>query len=181
MNVSDIIYCAVLIAAIYTTISILLHEKGAGISPTPSLPAVRKDVLDLIARYSSPDVDLRIGELGCGWGGLAIALARRFPTARIVGYEVSPCPLFISRLRAMLRPRITIRNDDFFEDGWDQFDVLVCYLSPKHMIRIKQKLEGMEKRPLLISCSFELPDTVPTEVRTRMAVVKIPIFAYRWQ
>jgi hypothetical protein len=110
---------------------------------------------------------------------LAVLINRRFASASVTGFEISPCPLLVSRLRALFRPRLDIRKDDFMDQDWSQYDVLVCYLSPQHMERIEQKIAGMVKRPLVISCSFAMTGRVADETCTRGAFVPIPIYAYR--
>ena len=40
-----------------------------------------------------------IADLGCGGGNLVIALARRFPTSKVVGFEVSDTALAVARKR----------------------------------------------------------------------------------
>ena len=46
-----------------------------------------------------------IADLGCGGGNLVIALARRFPLAKVVGFEVSDTALAVARKRLAVRDR----------------------------------------------------------------------------
>lgn len=179
MDLPQILHSLVILCALYVAVSVLRNEKRAGIPPAPTLPAVRQAVIEMVGRHADPARDLKIAEFGCGWGGLALLLAKKFPRSTVIGYEISPCPLLVSRLRAALAQRVEISNTDFFLSDWEQFDVIVCYLSPRHMVRIKEKLDALPRKPLLISCSFAMPDSVPVEVRTLHRLVPIPVYAYR--
>lgn len=70
----------------------LIYEKKARISPTPVLPNVRKKALGLIPEKFHRTEKYKIADLGCGWGGLLMALSRKFPESSITGYELSPWP-----------------------------------------------------------------------------------------
>jgi hypothetical protein len=72
----------------------------------------------------------------------------------------------------------TVYCQDFFGDDWSGFDVIVCYLSPQHMVRIKENLDRMDKKPLLVTCSFPLPDSEPIETIKVKSIVEIPVMAY---
>jgi hypothetical protein len=179
MELMDILHCAIILIAIYVSVSILKNEKRSGISPTPTMPNVRQVVIDMINTHADHSHEFKVGELGCGWGGLALKIVNVFPLASVVGYEISPCPLLMSRVRALLVKRLAIRNSDFFAADWSQFDVIVCYLSPQHMVKIKEKLAGMTKKPLFISCSFEMAGVVPIETKTLNKLFPVSVYAYR--
>jgi len=52
-----------------------------------------------------------ICDVGCGTGGVLAALSPRFPSARIVGYELSPQA---SQLARRLHPDVDVRQEDVF-------------------------------------------------------------------
>lgn len=179
MSPFELIYCLVLLTVFFVIFSVFWHERRAGISPSPTLPGVRHAVVGMIRKHAGDQAPLRIAEFGCGWGGLVLRLAQAFPSSNVIGYEISPCPLAVSRLRFALNNRIQIMGTDFFEADWDGFDVIVCYLSPQHMVKIKAKLDTMPIKPLLVTCSFALPDAEPIEARVHRSLVNVPILAYR--
>jgi hypothetical protein len=178
MTISEILYCLFLGIAMIVAVSILLNEKRAGISPTPTMPRTRRVVIDLLEKHADARSPLRIAELGSGWGGLAIKLAKAFPTATITGCEISPWPLLVSRIMTMFNARIMILREDFFERDLTQYDALICYLSPQHMQRIEAALHNVKNKPLVISCAFPMRDTPPSDVVTIRQLVNVSVYVY---
>ena len=179
MTLAEIVYCLILGVPMIVAMSILLNEKRAGISPTPTMPGTRRVVVDLLKRYAGGEhQSVRIAELGSGWGGLVVRLANAFPNATITGFEISPWPRLISRIITIFNSRIIILNQDFFSQDWSQFDVMVCYLSPQHMAHIEAQLNQLARKPLVISCAFAMPNTIPSETVTIRQIVTVNIYVY---
>ncbi|MGE0410083.1 MAG: cyclopropane-fatty-acyl-phospholipid synthase family protein, partial [Amphiplicatus sp.] len=62
--------------------------------------------------------DARILDIGCGWGGLALAIARAYSSANILGITLSPRQLDVARGRAMragLSDRVDFQLKDYRE------------------------------------------------------------------
>ncbi len=70
---------------------------------------------------------LRILEVGCGTGQNLVALARRFPNAKITGIDLSPDMLHIARKKtAAFSDRITIVAGAFGLDAFEEaFDLIL--------------------------------------------------------
>ena len=60
------------------------------------LPVVLAKLGSIVSRLERGGA---IADLGCGGGNLVIALARRFPTSKVVGFEVSATALAVARKR----------------------------------------------------------------------------------
>jgi hypothetical protein len=178
MTVAEIFYCLAVGIAMIVAMSILLNEKRAGISPTPTMPGTRRAVIDLLSKHIGASRSLQIAELGSGWGGLVVKLANAFPNAMITGFEISPWPRLISRIITIFNSRIIILNEDFFSQDWSRYDVLVCYLSPQHMARIEAQLNQLHRKPLVISCAFSMPNAIPSETVTIRQIVHVNIYVY---
>jgi hypothetical protein len=177
MYLMDLVFSVVILFALYIVFSLFRNEKKAGISASPTMNGARMQIIELIQSHA-PQENLRIAELGSGWGGLANQISKRLPGTHITGYEISPIPFIFSRISLMLNRKINILNNDFFAKDWGEYDVIVCYLSHPHMARIKERLLTMDKKILLVSCSFPLPDWEITEERSHQSLVKVPIYAY---
>jgi 16S rRNA A1518/A1519 N6-dimethyltransferase RsmA/KsgA/DIM1 with predicted DNA glycosylase/AP lyase activity len=127
-------------------------------------------MLDLIPSESLVCVDL-----GSGWGGMLSMLAKRYPQARIIGYEQSWIPFFWSKLTCR-HPNIEIYCSDFLSVEYPKDAVLLCYLCPKGMRRIANGLRG--QAAWLISHTFALPQNTPIALCTLSDVYKSPIYIY---
>jgi len=142
-----------------------------GITPMPSSRKakeylVKTTVEELRLSRTNPAL---VVEAGSGWGGVALALASRLPQVRIIGYENSPFPYLISRLRAKLAgyANLDFRFGDYRRAGLASSDILVCYLFPGGMEDIarlitQKAVEPYEQiAPIIISNTFALPDHTP--------------------
>ena len=140
--------------------SIVVESLRLGITPTPGSRRARRAILDLLPG----DLAGVVVEAGCGWGGLAIALARRVPSARVVAYERSPVPWLVSRLRVRLArvPNLEVRRRDFFRESFAGVDAVVAYLYTGAMTRLGPKLAA-ELRPgtPVVSHVFRIPGWTP--------------------
>jgi len=143
----------VIAGALLAMVSILVGVLRSGISPMPSSRRAREAVLQL----AEPEGPGPIFELGCGWGGLAVALARTHPERQVVGYEISLLPWAFSSLRARLEglENLRIVRQDFLEVDLSVGALLVCFLYPKGMQQLAGRLEG--KFPVVVSNTFALP------------------------
>ena len=151
-----------------------------GITPMPSSrkakdALVKTTVEELRQVKTNPAV---VVEVGSGWGGVALSLAARLPQAGIHGYENSPFPYLISRLRAKLAgySNLNLHFGDYRRAPLTSSDILVCYLFPGGMQDIarlitQQAVEPYERTnstipveqtaPIIISNTFALPDHTP--------------------
>jgi SAM-dependent methyltransferase len=70
----------------------------------------------------------RLLDAGCGWGGGLLAMAGRWPAARLVGVDCADGTEAI-RLPRSIRPRVELRKADLSGPvpGLSGFDVVVCH------------------------------------------------------
>ncbi len=135
-----------------------------GISPVPTSRRARAAMLAAAGRPG----DGVILELGSGWGTLAFPLARAFPDRTVVAYEISPVPWLFSLLRFALfpRPNLRIRRADFFEESLAGASLVVCYLMPRGMARLKAKFEAeLGPEAVVVSNTFSVPGWRPAARR----------------
>jgi SAM-dependent methyltransferase len=126
----------------------------------PSGPAVRTLAAGLL-----PPGPARAIDIGSGFGGLALALARARPEAAVEGIELAPLPWLVSRARAACaaHPARFTRGDYNALDFAD-YDLVYAYLSPAAMEALWRKAES-EMRPgsLLASYEFLAPGRAPDQ------------------
>lgn len=157
---------------ILAVISIVYYGIRLGITPMPSSRKAVRKIVSLIPEGTNGE----IVDLGAGWGSLAYPIAKRFPDAEIVGYELSPVPWGYSRLKGLVirRKNLTLRRRNVFEADLREADVVVVYLHPAAMRKLQKKFEE-ELRPgtLVISNTF----VVPTWKEQRMYYLGGPWFS----
>ncbi len=123
-----------------------------------------------------------IYELGAGWGGLSIALAKTFPAAHIKAYEISPLPLWVAKLRNHLYgiKNLSFYSDNFFDISLDDANAIVFYLSPWHSRKLAEKFsKDLKPGTIIISNAFPLPGWTPIETETLHFALEKNIFIYR--
>ncbi|MEQ9556635.1 MAG: class I SAM-dependent methyltransferase [Rhodospirillales bacterium] len=151
--------------ALAAIVLVLAGTVRTGVPPMPTSPAVRACMFSLIDGLEPRCIH----ELGAGWGGLAGALARRYPNARVVATEVSPLPWAVCRLRqALFGPaNLDVRFGDVMKTDFSEADLAVCFLCPPAMARLAPRLEGSLKPGAhVLSNAFALPGWTPvTEAR----------------
>lgn len=155
---------AAMAAGMTAATSILWFTLKTGISPMPSSLLARSAIIEAGGMVESEMGEGAIIECGSGWGGLLLALARRYPERRVIGYELSWLPWAWSRLVLKLSglKHVEIYRRDFLKTELPQAALMVCYLYPGGMEALAAKLAA-EPQPgcLLISNTFALPGHVP--------------------
>ena len=153
----------VFILVVAASALILGYSLATGISPVPTSREVRTIILDRLPETLSGTVL----ELGAGWGTLARPLAWRYRDNRVIAYELSPLPWLVLKLRQLARPcpNLSIRRADFMDAGFADAALVVCYLYPGAMARLRPKFEA-ELRPgtWVVSNAFPVPGWQPEAV-----------------
>ena len=121
-------------------------------------------------------------DLGSGWGNFVIRIAKRNPQRQIVGYELSLLPWLMSTLlkKVFGLKNLTLYRQNFYSANLSGASVLVCYLYPEAMNRIKNKL--LIEQPnvdFLISNNFALPSWQVYKVVLLNDFFKSPIYLYK--
>lgn len=151
------------VAAIFTAQAVLTLVRVG-------VPSVATDRWAI--RWLSEHLDLNPGQtfvdLGCGDGRVLVALARRFPQATLVGYELGWWPYLRARLNTYRWKNISIDRRDFMADRYSEADVVFCYLFTHWMPRLEGKLQA-ELKPgsRVYSFGFRFPNWRPSEVVRR--------------
>lgn len=108
--------------------------------------------------------EANIIELGSGWGNLAFLLSKKYPNCSIIAYENSPVPFLYSQLLNHQK-NLTIIQADFFQKDLQKADLVVCYLFPKMMERVRDKLEKeLGKGAHVVTHTYPIPGWKPKEV-----------------
>lgn len=148
-----------------------------GISPTPSSQKQAREIL----RAVPPDFSGKVYDLGSGLGTLAIFLARQLPNSKITGIENSVLPYMVSRslLLIMHSTNLEFRYANFMTHRIADADLVVCYLYPGGMRKLKSKFEA-ELKPgtIVISNTFALEGWQPAQTLRASDMYRSPIYVY---
>lgn len=160
-------------------LSVIFYTFWNGISPMPSSPQAIREILALIPSYLPSGT---IYELGSGWGTLAIPLARRLPNQEVCGLESSWIPFAISSVLGKISslPNLQFHCKDFFSHSLADASLVVCYLYPGAMKRLKGKFEKELKSGVwVISHTFAVPGWEPYAVRELNDIYRTRIYLYQ--
>lgn len=180
MSVELVIFVIAVCVLAGTAISILFSTWLTGSPPMPSGPALRREVLAMVAK-----TDPREGatyELGSGWGGLARALALANPGREVIGLERSFAPWCAAVcFRAVFGPRnLRFRLADFTRADLSDADVAVCYLSGETLSRAVSLLErALPKGCHVVSATFAWPGRVALDTARAGDLYRSPVYLYR--
>lgn len=133
--------------------------------PIPSSLGTRRKMIEAIRALRSPVGPFGlIIDPGCGFGGLALALARAFPNERVVGIDVQSFPVRIAQLRAGLLGvrNVCFRRGDIFDQDYRDTDVIACYLYGNVMEELSEKW-ALELRDgsIVVSNLHPIPNWLP--------------------
>jgi len=138
---------------------IALYSVITGISPMPSSTkakaALLKEIQTIVEKNNKPHFTLY--ELGAGWGGTAFMLAKHFPQATIIAFELSPIPyLYMVCLKRLGKyNNLRLKRENFLTHNFSKADILYSYLFRKAMKKITKKFqEESPQGQFLISNSF---------------------------
>ena len=100
----------------------------------PALGRLYERVADDAAAESGGGVGLRVLDIGCGSGELAVILTERLPGARVVGLDCSPPMIALARRYERADGRLRFEIGDAVELPFEPgtFDIVVSTLSLHH-------------------------------------------------
>jgi len=121
-------------------------------------------------------------DLGSGWGNFVLPIARRNPQRQVIGYELSFLPWLTSVFfkKVMALDNLTLYRRNFYKINLPAASVLVCYLYPEAMNKIRKKL--LVEQPeidFLISNNFAIPSWQPYKLLQLNDFYKSPVYLYK--
>ena len=176
MLLSHALPIAVVAIVVTLAVVIVVDSLRLGMGPMPTRPLVQDALLKLL-----PDTPGRIFELGCGWGGLAVALSKARPDARVEGWEAAWVPWAVAALRARIQGggRIQIHRGDLHAADVTQADVVVVYLHAEGMARLATQLRDMPPNACILSNTFGLRGWTPDETIVLPDTLRTHVYRYR--
>ncbi len=164
-------------------LSILIWTWKTRISPMPSAgKAVQTVITALESVTAAGNRRPAILEAGSGWGTLLFAAARAFPDSSVTGYELSPLPFAVSLLFAKLagRENITLRRRDFLTADLRGVDIIVTYLHPEGMEKLRQKIETETAGTVfVVSNNFQFRGWTPIRAYPVYDVYHSKVYVYK--
>ena len=167
--------------ALFVIALVFIPTLRTGASPVPTSRRMQKALLALLPEHLTCDPQSVIYELGSGWGGLAFAVAKKYPETTVVGYEISLLPWLYARLRKSFQPQknlhFTLSN--FLNRDLSNGVLVLCYLLPKPMDQLRIKLEEeLALGALVVSNTFAFRGWRPVDEKTADDMYASHVFLY---
>lgn len=143
--------------------SIVYYSLKNGISPMPTSNKVKRQLMSLLDQEK---IHGRIYDLGSGWGTLATALADKYGDCCVTGFENSTIPYLASLIRSRLTHHRNIKfvRENFYNHPLNDADLVVCYLYPGAMEKLKIKFENeLKENTVVLSNTFAIPAWRPAK------------------
>ncbi len=119
-------------------------------------------------------------DLGCGTGGLLLAISRLRPDCNFTGIEHAPIPWLVASLRCWGQANCHVRYGNFWKLPLGQFQLVYAFLSPAVMLRLWTKVEEeLNDGSWLVSNSFAVPEISETQVLTVNDRRKTQLYCYK--
>jgi len=129
------------------------------LSGVPYYPS-SKQAYQIILDHLPKDRSFKFIDLGCGFAGMLVFLARSRPAGTFVGIEISPLAYLLSRVSALVNrsTNLKIQYKSIWAVDLKDYDVVYAFLSPLVMERLWEKVQSeMKPGSIFISNSFETP------------------------
>ena len=109
-----------------------------------------------------------ICELGCGRAGFLHFARKKFPNAKIIGYEYALLPFLLAKIQnCFKKSKLDIKRNNIFKVDLSKTDLIYCFLSVKMMKLLKDKfLNELKPGAQIVSYQFRLPEFEPIKVVT---------------
>ncbi len=146
----------------------------------PTSGKVKKRLLKVLPKLHN-NYNATILELGSGWGTLAFPLAKAYPYHQVIGYETSPIPYAYSKLLLQFSKTRNLRFEytDFFNVNFQNAILVVCYLYPGAMDKLKDKFEReLQPGTIVISHTFAIHGWTQDAIVHVDDLYKTPIYVY---
>jgi predicted RNA methylase len=153
----------------------------ATLSGAPWVPTWKKDVVAAIKEIEIKPDDV-VYDLGSGDGRWLFAVAKLKPAKEIIGFEISLFFYVWTRIKILFSsyPHIKVKYQDLFKVDFGQADVIFCFLLPKTMSRLEEKLvREMKPGSIFASYTFKLPNRVPVK-SFKVSEKSLPIHIYKF-
>lgn len=166
-----------LIAALAAIALVFAYSLILGAPPTPTSPKVLARLVVALPSLGPGT----IYELGSGWGGVAVRLARHYPDHPVVAIEASPLPCFVAAARRWLfgPKNLYVRFGSFWNQPLHDAVAVLAYLQTGTMEKLRPKLEA-ELKPgtTVITHTFRVPGWEPFMVYDTSDLYGTPIYLY---
>jgi len=162
------ILVAFLLLNVYFFYTLYAVFRGAVFIPTPSR-AIRQMLK--LSRLGPED---RVLDFGSGDGRILLACAPH--VAKCVGIEINILLVWISRLRGYLsgNKNIEIRCQDFWNTDLQDTDLLIVFLVPIKMDRLKKKVQQeMKPGSRVVSYRYTFPDWPHHEAKEKVFLYQV--------
>ncbi len=199
-----VVLCVVIVLATPALLMLVYYSWRNGISPMPASAPIRRTISEQVGVAAKRIIQLQqeqsdtitqashqpnqyshhplqVIEAGSGWGTLALHIIQNNPNICMVGIENSPLPLCCSRvLSRWKRTNIQFQQGDIYLYPYEQADIVVCYLFPGAMRKLRPILE-QRCRPhtYVISACFAVPEWEPEQVILCSDWYHTPVYVYR--
>ena len=156
---------------------IVIDTLRVGAPPMPSRPGVAAVMIGQM-----PASVRRVHELGAGFGGLCLGVARARPGVEVHGWEKAWIPWLVASARAQLwgGGRVHIHFGDLLNAPHEQAAVSFVYVDGAVMERLAPALrQHLRPEAVVISNSFALPDWSPARSITLDDALRTQVLVYR--
>lgn len=180
-------YITLILLIVFLSIAISYEyfEAKTGVAVFPSMPGVRRKIIELLQkdRGERSESPYTILDLGSGSGQITWHIARAMPEAQVVGVELSMIPWLRSVLRQRLfgPPNLTYKRLDFWSFDTSFASAVITYLPGRIMDKVGEKLRhDLKPGTLILANTFPLrAGWEPVETLELHAPFKTTLSIYR--
>ena len=131
----------------------------------PFLPTKKKAIKKILNEVDLAD-DAVIYELGCGRAGFLQAARKKFPDAKLTGFENSFLLFWQAKIQNWLKgAKLTILKRNLFMVDLSSANLIYCYLNESMMKRLLRKFKKeLAHGTSVISFQHKIPTMEPTKI-----------------
>ena len=170
-----------IVVVLVTAVLIVTTSMKNGIGPVPTNRWVKERVISGLPESISGDVF----DLGAGWGGVSLSLAKAYPTNKIIAVENALPVWMFCWLRVKVWEKLgevnnlEVRLGDINSTDLCNAGLVYCYLYPGAMKKLSSRLQELSPGCVVISNTFSIPGFEPDSRVQASDIWKSQIYCYR--